>query len=586
MKKFKMFSIFFAVILFKASITLASFKENVNDIDILSDSKYLFTPHKILTERSLKKWAVDAPKCPQDLLVDILHTYAEAGDRESLAIIAHHLFEKSVSSVQLFDACLAFQRSNFPSLAQRVGKIVLKDNIYDAYDLSKKAEIFFEIKLDQLSHEAAFRAISLVEQSSDIQESRYVGYKLAKIGNHNLAERAYMQVTKLGTDWQEIFDNYQSLKKIGKNKSAEEALKKTFDELLSLNWTPWLMWVSTQCWNEGYRVDSERAATHAIEKEENLSELPITIKKVNLLGFKDLVKKGADKLVKLHYAYPSIHHLKENIQILDDIGETQHALQLCGLGIKQCTVNFLPELVDLIDYCYKQGQKQLVQQGLRHAVKLEAPEQSIYFFNNKANHLSICRYKSSEVLLAIAQLGYSCNEFEISQDAANQSISCALAETYKSTHELSEMMDNLAINFHRLNFHTLAKKADYYKAEIEQPSFKNLPAVEPPLYEIYWTDLKGAQGVEISKKTERPCIIVSKKTSYNKGSMLTVVPLSTKKRGGITSLPFYLNNQQQEARLDQVRSIDDERLGSYCGLLPLHYQLQLKLALKNYIGEL
>jgi mRNA interferase MazF len=228
---------------------------------------------------------------------------------------------------------------------------------------------------------------------------------------------------------------------------------------------------------------------------------------------------------------------------------------------------------------HSKREDEMLTQGLQQAIEMCKPGDVTFFVNGHSFGL----YDSSSCLLIISALSQKCENKSLSQQAADDAISCALAEPYDTLEGLLGVLKDLTISFQRLEFPILVKKVEYYKSEIESPTLSQTPSVFPKLFDIYWVSLGKTKGAEIKK--QRPCIIVTKPTHYGKGDMVTVIPLSTKRKQIISSIPFLINNESQEARLDQVRSVDISRLENYFGSLSVHYRVQLRIAHKNYQAD-
>jgi len=224
-----------------------------------------------------------------------------------------------------------------------------------------------------------------------------------------------------------------------------------------------------------------------------------------------------------------------------------------------------------------------MQVALRRALDLCQPQDVLITFVSGLSFIN-----STTCALVTSKLSRDYEQPDLAREAAEYAVKCALAEPYDSTDQLIETLEGLQDKFQLLQFPDLSQRAAYYKFEINSPVLRSMPRQNPNLFEIYWADLEGTQGCEIYKT--RPCIVVSNPSTYKSQRIVTVIPLSTKSRGGIASIPFYLRTKEedncfQEARLDQARSVDVTRLLDLFGNLPPLYQSQLKLAYRNYIGS-
>lgn len=82
--------------------------------------------------------------------------------------------------------------------------------------------------------------------------------------------------------------------------------------------------------------------------------------------------------------------------------------------------------------------------------------------------------------------------------------------------------------------------------------------------EIYWVNLDPTVGSEVTKT--RPCLIVSNDAGNEDSSRVIVAPItSSVKKVFPFEVPIKVKDKQGKIMLDQIRSIDKQRLGSKLG---------------------
>lgn len=429
------------------------------------------------------------------------------------------------------------------------------------------------VQENSIAHKGKSSPPSLEERDQDVSPLKK---------NNTLTESALMHSLGTSSHWSDIFDIYQQLKQMSMDEAGEISFKKLLKTLEKDPYgASWLLYAGKKCWEQNYVKDAKRAAELSIEKQEDVSELVVALKIIKDFGFNDLAAKGRTKLVKTFNHHPSLYRLKKYFDSLFKMGERICALQLCEIAFKKSlksTYQF-SDLFEIIMLLHEAKEDKMVTQGLQQAIKVCKPGDATILLNGQSFGL----YDSPYCLLIISALSQKCENKSLSRQAADEAISYALAEPYDTLEGLLGVLKDLEANFQRLEFPTLVKKVEYYTSEIESPSIGQTLSVSPKLFDIYWLAPGEAKGAEIKK--ERPYIIVTKPTQYSKGAMVTVIPLSTKRKQNISSIPFYIENKSQEARLDQVRSVDISRLENYFGSLAAHYRVQLRLAHKNYQGN-
>ena len=83
---------------------------------------------------------------------------------------------------------------------------------------------------------------------------------------------------------------------------------------------------------------------------------------------------------------------------------------------------------------------------------------------------------------------------------------------------------------------------------------------------VYWVKLDPTIGSEIQKT--RPAIIVSNNIQNEFSSRLIVIPVSSNINKIFSfEVKVMINNKESKALIDQIRTIDKSRLGSFIGVL-------------------
>src|SRR4051812_37119578 len=89
--------------------------------------------------------------------------------------------------------------------------------------------------------------------------------------------------------------------------------------------------------------------------------------------------------------------------------------------------------------------------------------------------------------------------------------------------------------------------------------------------ELYWVNLDPANGSEIAKT--RPALIISNDIGNQHADRVIVAPISSGSLGKIYPFEVHLNvgeggiAKESKILLDQIRTLDKSRLGSYIGIL-------------------
>ncbi len=539
-----------------------------------------YKPDRWNTTTPLEEYVQQASEKPVFHLLGFLHVYADSQDRESLASVAQIAAEKA-RPCELLDVSLMCKKAKLKKLAYRIGlqAIDQEDNAFTLVDMANEFQLE---QLGDLSIKAAQKAI--VRQRGSEMSSRYIGQTLAKAGYFDLAEECFLHCLNKASDWQLCFRIYQSLQECKKYESAQKALSKTL-ELIELEvphrGTCWFLYVAKQCLDGGYVDNSRLAARYAVEKEKSVRWLAKHLPHLVDLEFDDLVQLAAQKLVTRYKERSNSYSFLSLCKLLFDAKQEGTAVRLFDMKLSDYTdLHSFAELVEIIALFNKHGKSEAVYKGLKHLQALCDKPRDLMVAVIDA---SLRFVQPSHCLLVAVQLSQNCDQPELARQAADQAITCALAEPYETSVQFLTMVEDLATNFHRMQLPYFAQKADYYRVEAESPSLRVMSQASPKVFSIYWTRLDGAKGCEIRKT--RPCVVLSSAKSYGRGSCVTIVPLSTRQRGDLTSIPVVINNKDQEARVDQIRTVDVSRLVKVFGELPDQYKCQLRLAVKNFLAH-
>jgi len=488
------------------------------------------------------------------------------------------------STNHLFDVALICQMLRFSSLAKKAGKGAIRQSS-NYLQLLMMAEDFYKANLNTLSSRAANKGVQQIRASQEKPSLYQSGNILLRITENELAEEVYVCCLQQQMNWQYIFDIYKKLKKLGKHSTAKLAFDKLLEsarqEKKKANNFFYTLYIAQQCAAQEYYQDCKLALKLSIEDEQDYDHLWSCIENAHFYKFDDLRTSGVKKLVKRLRKYPYYSFEKFKIFYLGllQMGESQGASQVFRIAIKNFKKLFsFPSLVELIAFIKDTNHQESIDYSIQHAIKLCKP-QDAYLFD-----ISLGAFvPPSSCLLIVSQLSQRYARPTLALQAADLAIDCALAEFHESPENLLQVLNGLKTSLKKLQYRRLVKKVSHYKEELENPTFNTFPTSSPELFSIYWLCFKEAQGAEIQKF--RPWIVIKKPTSYNMGDMVTIVPLSTKRRGGVTSIPIWFKDQEQEIRLDQVKSVDTSRLTVSGGELSQDYHSQLLLAYKNLIGK-
>jgi mRNA interferase MazF len=100
-------------------------------------------------------------------------------------------------------------------------------------------------------------------------------------------------------------------------------------------------------------------------------------------------------------------------------------------------------------------------------------------------------------------------------------------------------------------------------------------------YEVYWVDLNPTVGSEIQKT--RPCVVLSPDSMNRHLSTLIIAPLTRTSKAYPSRVRVQIEQQVAWVILDQLRSIDRQRLGHSMGFLKTKEVNQIKSVLHEML---
>lgn len=102
-------------------------------------------------------------------------------------------------------------------------------------------------------------------------------------------------------------------------------------------------------------------------------------------------------------------------------------------------------------------------------------------------------------------------------------------------------------------------------------------------YQIYLINLDPTIGYEI-KKT-RPCIVISPNEMNSNLSTIIIAPMTTKSHDYPTRAPIRFAGKKGWVVVDQIRTIDKQRLVKILGIADFHTQLTIKNIIKEMLVD-
>jgi mRNA interferase MazF len=104
--------------------------------------------------------------------------------------------------------------------------------------------------------------------------------------------------------------------------------------------------------------------------------------------------------------------------------------------------------------------------------------------------------------------------------------------------------------------------------------------IEVNQYEVFWVNLDPTEGSEIAKT--RPCVVLSPDELNQHLRTAIVAPLTSTIKKYSYRIGCILNGKTGSVALDQIRTVDKIRIGSYIGRLR-ESEIQ---AIKNILREM
>ncbi|MBS0185762.1 MAG: type II toxin-antitoxin system PemK/MazF family toxin [Proteobacteria bacterium] len=101
----------------------------------------------------------------------------------------------------------------------------------------------------------------------------------------------------------------------------------------------------------------------------------------------------------------------------------------------------------------------------------------------------------------------------------------------------------------------------------------------PKRFDVFLVKLDQTQGSEIQKT--RPCVIISPNEMNMYISTVIVAPMTTKSHSYPTRVPLNFDAKEGYIVLDQIRTIDKERLIKKLGYIEESIQMQVLSTLTN-----
>jgi mRNA interferase MazF len=102
-------------------------------------------------------------------------------------------------------------------------------------------------------------------------------------------------------------------------------------------------------------------------------------------------------------------------------------------------------------------------------------------------------------------------------------------------------------------------------------------------FEVYLVNLDPTTGSEIQKT--RPCLVISPDEMNFHIATVIIAPMTTKVREYPTRIPCHFQDKDGEIVLDQIRTVDKERLVKNLGKIDLVTGKKVLAALKELFAE-
>ncbi len=102
-------------------------------------------------------------------------------------------------------------------------------------------------------------------------------------------------------------------------------------------------------------------------------------------------------------------------------------------------------------------------------------------------------------------------------------------------------------------------------------------------YEVYLINLDPTIGYEIMKS--RPCLIISPNEMNKYLSTIIIAPMTTKSHNYPTRVEVHFNSKQGCIVLDQIRTVDKQRLVKKLGVINNQTTGKVKRIIKNMLVD-
>ncbi|OGJ87534.1 MAG: growth inhibitor PemK [Candidatus Raymondbacteria bacterium RifOxyC12_full_50_8] len=102
-------------------------------------------------------------------------------------------------------------------------------------------------------------------------------------------------------------------------------------------------------------------------------------------------------------------------------------------------------------------------------------------------------------------------------------------------------------------------------------------------YEVYLVNLDPTIGHEIRKT--RPCVVISPNEMNHNISTAIIAPMTTKSRDYPSRIELEFQNTIGWIILDQLRTVDKQRLVKHLGAISHHVATKIKKSLKEMLVD-
>jgi mRNA interferase MazF len=102
-------------------------------------------------------------------------------------------------------------------------------------------------------------------------------------------------------------------------------------------------------------------------------------------------------------------------------------------------------------------------------------------------------------------------------------------------------------------------------------------------FDVFLIDLDPTVGVEIQKT--RPCLVISPDEMNDNIRTVIIAPMTTRSRPYPSRIPCRFQNRQGHIILDQIRTVDQQRLQKWLGRIDQQTQYAVLDALAELFAE-